>query len=55
MISVEGDFVRTCCTVFLPKFPVIKPRMDKVLKEESKLNVEELVESALKDVEVIEL
>lgn len=44
-----------CCTVFLPKFPVIKPRMDKVLKEESKLNVEELVESALKDVEVIEL
>ena len=29
--------------------------MDKVLKEESKLNVEELVESALKDVEVIEL
>ena len=44
-----------CCTVFLPKFPVIKPRMDKVLKEESKLNVEELVESALKEVEVIEL
>ena len=44
-----------CCTVFLPKFPVIKPRMDKVLKEESKLNVEELVESALKDVEVVEL
>ena len=44
-----------CCTVFLPKFPVIKPRMDKVMKEESKLNVEELVESALKDVEVIEL
>ena len=44
-----------CCTVFLPKFPVIKPRMDKVLKEESKLDVDELVESALKDVEVIEL
>lgn len=44
-----------CCTVFLPKFPVIKPRMEKVLKEESKLDVDELVESALKDVEVIEL
>lgn len=44
-----------CCTVFLPKFPVIKPRMEKVLKEESKLDVVELVESALKDVEVIEL
>ena len=44
-----------CCTVFLPKFPVIKPRMEKVLKEESKLDVDELVESALNDVEVIEL
>ncbi len=44
-----------CCTVFLPKFPVIKPRMDKVLKEESKLDVDELVENALKNVEVIEL
>ena len=44
-----------CCTVFLPKFPVIKPRMDKVLKEESKLDVEELVRSAMNEVEVIEL
>lgn len=44
-----------CCTVFLPKFPIIKPRLDKVLKEESKLDVDELVESALKDIEVIEL
>ena len=44
-----------CCTVFLPKFPIIKPRLDKVLKEESKLDVDELVESALKDVEIIEL
>lgn len=44
-----------CCTVFLPKFPAIKPRMDRVLKEESRLDVEELIKRALQNVEVIEL
>ena len=44
-----------CCTVFLPKFPAIKPRMDRVLKEESRLDVEELMKRAMQNVEVIEL
>lgn len=44
-----------CCTVFLPKFPAIKPRMDRVLKEESGLDVEELIKRAMQNVEVIEL
>ena len=44
-----------CCTVFLPKFPAIKPRMDRVLKEESRLDVEELIKRAMQIVEVIEL
>lgn len=44
-----------CCTVFLPKFPAIKPRMDRVLKEESRLDVEELIKRAKQNVEVIEL
>lgn len=44
-----------CCTVFLPKFPAIKPRMDRVLKEESRLDVEELIKRAMQNVEVIEL
>ena len=44
-----------CCTVFLPKYPVIKPKMDKVLKEESKLDVDALIEEALNTVEVIRL
>ena len=44
-----------CCTVFLPKFPVIKPKMEKVLKEESNLNVEELIERALSSIEKYEL
>lgn len=43
-----------CCTVFLPKFPAIKPRMDRVLKEESRLDVEELIKRAMQNVEVIE-
>ena len=44
-----------CCTVFLPKFPVIKPKMEKVLKEESKLDVEALIAEALNYVEIIDL
>ena len=44
-----------CCTVFLPKFPAIKPRIDRVLKEESRLDVEELIKRAMQNVEVIEL
>lgn len=44
-----------CCTVFLPKNPVIKPHMDKVIREESKLDIESLVNAALSKLEVIEL
>lgn len=42
-----------CCTVFLPDSPVIKPKLEKVLKEESKLNVEELISEALNSIEKI--
>ncbi|MBQ3571629.1 MAG: tRNA 4-thiouridine(8) synthase ThiI [Clostridia bacterium] len=44
-----------CCTVFLPKFPAIKPRLDKVEKEESKLEVEKLIEEAMSSIEKIEI
>lgn len=44
-----------CCTVFLPKYPVIKPKMEKILKEESKLDVDSLIEEAVANVEVIRL
>lgn len=43
-----------CCTVFLPKNPVIKPHLDKVLKEEAKLNVDELISKAIGNLEVID-
>ena len=44
-----------CCTVFLPKFPSIKPDLTKVIKAEEKLDVSGLIEEALKNVEKIEL
>ncbi len=40
-----------CCTVFLPKFPAIKPRLDKVEKEEQNLNVDELINEAFTSIE----
>jgi thiamine biosynthesis protein ThiI len=44
-----------CCTVFLPKHPKTKPKLSAILESESRLNVEELVESALKSVETTEI
>lgn len=40
-----------CCTVFLPKFPAIKPNLEKVIRAESKLDIEGLIEEAFKNVE----
>ena len=42
-----------CCTIFLPKKPVTKPRLDAVLKVESALDVETLVNNALNNIETI--
>ncbi len=42
-----------CCTVFLPKNPVIKPKLQKVLAEESKLDIETLLQKSLDSIETI--
>lgn len=42
-----------CCTVFLPKKPVTKPRLSAVEKVESALDIDKLVENALNNVETI--
>ena len=44
-----------CCTVFLPKNPVIKPKLEKAIKEENKIDVEMLIEKAFNNLEIIEL
>ncbi len=44
-----------CCTVFLPDFPAIRPKLSEILREESKLDVEGLIEEALVSLEKIEI
>lgn len=44
-----------CCTVFLPKNPVIKPTIDKCEKEESFLDLDSLINEALQTEEVVVL
>lgn len=44
-----------CCTVFLPKHPVTRPKLQDVLAEESKLDVEGLVEEALSSIEIVKV
>ena len=39
-------------TVFSPKKPVTKPKLDKIEKSESELDVEGLIEEAINNIEV---
>ena len=41
-----------CCTVFLPKHPVIKPKLDVVIAAEAALDVDALIEEALSTIEI---
>ncbi len=43
-----------CCTVFLPKNPIIKPRLENVRREESKLDIDRLVEESIATLETID-
>ena len=42
-----------CCTVFLPKHPATKPRLERILESESRLDVETLVDNAIASQEII--
>ena len=42
-----------CCTIFLPKHPVINPRMDEAILNEEKFNFDEMILKAVKTREVI--
>ena len=44
-----------CCTVFLPKHPTTKPKLERILESESKLDVEALVEAAVKSQEIVNI
>ena len=44
-----------CCTVFLPDFPAIRPKLSEIMREEAKLDVEGLIAEAFESVEKIKL
>lgn len=44
-----------CCTIFDPKNPVTKPKLEKCLAYESKFDYEKLIEECIKDIETIKV
>lgn len=42
-----------CCTIFLPKNPVIRPKLETVLKAEAKLDVGTLIAACIENQEII--
>ena len=42
-----------CCTIFVPKHPKTKPRVDLIRKSEEVLNIDELVNKAIKETELV--
>ena len=44
-----------CCTVFLPDFPAIRPKLSEIEREESKLDIEGLIKEAFESIERIDL
>ena len=44
-----------CCTVFTPKHPRLKPNIEDVVKAESALKVDELIEDAVKGIRLVEI
>ena len=44
-----------CCTVFLPDNPVVRPELEKVLKEQEKIEFDELIKESLESLEIVEI
>ena len=42
-----------CCSVFAPKKPITKPKLDRIEKSEEKLDIEALIEGAMATIETI--
>lgn len=41
-----------CCTVFAPKKPVTKPRLERIERSENALDVEKLIQDAIENIEI---
>ncbi|WP_303857044.1 tRNA uracil 4-sulfurtransferase ThiI [Aminicella lysinilytica] len=44
-----------CCTVFLPKHPTTKPRLERIQESEGRLDVDALVDAAVKSEEIVRI
>ena len=44
-----------CCTIFLPKHPVINPKIDKAMEYENLINYEEMITRAIDNSEIINI
>ena len=44
-----------CCTVFVPKHPVIKPRLELAIEAEKHLAIDELVEECVLHIEEMDI
>lgn len=44
-----------CCTIFLPKHPVINPELEKCIDYEKAINWQELIEEAINNIETIDI
>ena len=44
-----------CCTVFVPKHPVIKPSIETCIEEENKFDYEKLIDKCIEDLNTIKL
>jgi len=44
-----------CCTVFVAKHPETRPKLDRIIYSESKLDVDSLINNALENVELIKV
>ena len=42
-----------CCTVFTPRHPITRPKLDTMAKAESKLDIEALVNEAVENTEMV--
>ena len=44
-----------CCTVFLPKHPTTKPKLDRILESEIHLDVDGLIAAAVESEEIVHI
>ena len=44
-----------CCTIFVPKHPIINPSLETAIEYEKLINYEELINECIKNIETIKI